>query len=424
MTALSGARGQVRTYHSYRLLTSQEQHLVTHTATIVFCDIGRYSQTDDEQQLRLIRQFSADITHELYHRLSEPEPSVVLLPTGDGMAIVLLDRHETVDGQRKIEVFRLLDRLMNLALSNQWDSLKSGLRIGVHRGTVSVIRDINRQLNVCGYTVNYCQRVMDAAHLNQVLISEDACRLLMGEATVYDGEPFGKSAPVRFSPVVNIPAKHGLMLHVRVIFREGVEGWEATEPFPHGAIVGKKDRTKFIVDRFRELLNQPKRPLVIYEQSAFGTFGYPEKNRKSRNADQGDYSDLLLEQKGLLKELARQSRTTLYLMFRPVRVYSPRWRAARIKALSGCLKELSSGQNVKYAITDNYQGPNRLIVEGLFCIEGYKIHDTAGYALSFVKSGALEIQNAIAAFHEVYDRLSPATLDDLEALHKRFQDES
>ncbi len=399
---------------------------MTHAATIIFCDIVGYSKNDDELQTRLIKQLSAEVTHQLDHRLSELYPSVVFLPTGDGMAIVLLERGE--HGSTKVEVFRLVDKLMSFALSSQRKTGKGGLRIGVHRGpAVSLIRDINRQLNVCGYAINYCQRVMDAAHRNQVLLSEDAYQSLVGDEKAYAGEPFSKSAPAKFSGLITIPAKHGLILRVRVMFREGIKGWERTDPFPHGTIAGKQERTKFIVERLDELIRQPKRKLVIYEQSAFGTFGFPE-NREGWDDYQPEYAALLLKQKKLLKRLAAQPRTTLYLMFRPVRVYNAARRAARMKALITCLKQLSLRQNVRFGVTDNYQGPNRLIVKGLFCIEGYKIHDTAGYELSFVKTSPQEIRDAITAFRQVFDLHSPRTnqakLAALNELHRSFEEDS
>jgi len=63
-------------------------------ATIVFCDLVGFSQHNNDEQKNLIYSLNAEVTQELYAHLSELDspPSVIGLPTGDGMAIALIDQ--------------------------------------------------------------------------------------------------------------------------------------------------------------------------------------------------------------------------------------------------------------------------------------------------------------------------------------------
>ena len=118
-------------------------------ATIVFCDIVGFSDLNSVQQGNLICSLNADVTHELYAHSAGPglAPKVISLPTGDGMAIVLLDQDQNRMYWHSV-LFPLVDRLM------RWAEKNKGLRVGVHYGAISLITDINRQPNVCGDTVN------------------------------------------------------------------------------------------------------------------------------------------------------------------------------------------------------------------------------------------------------------------------------
>lgn len=149
-------------------------------ATIIFCDIVGFSRNNDDFQTELICKLSAEVTHELFFRLSEVEPSVIFLPTGDGLAIALLEDRAPTRASRKAEVFSLVARLMRFTVASQPKDGSTYLRIAVHGGAVSLIRDINGHPNISGHAVNDCQRIMDAAHGNQVLFSSEAYRTLVG----------------------------------------------------------------------------------------------------------------------------------------------------------------------------------------------------------------------------------------------------
>ena len=365
-------------------------------ATFIFCDIVEFSRNDDRFQAKLICGLNAEVRHQLNHRLSEPDSSVIFLPTGDGLAIVLLERGQGISFSRE-EVFGLVQRLMRFAATE--DQMR--LRIGVHRGSVAVIRDINGNLNVCGTALNDCQRIMDSAHPNQVLLSKEAYRSLVGDMYSKQPESLDKN-PLKFSNPLTVLGKHRTEFEVRIMFREGEPGWENREPYPNGLIIGKKQRTQFIVRSLSEMLHSHE-TIEIYEQSALSSFGIAT-NPSVWGHEDHDYVRLILDQKAKLKALAEQERTTVKLVLRPIRRYTPKWMKARCDALLECLRDFVDTPNVDYVVVEDYEVPNRLIVKNKFSIEGYKMYDNSGYELSVIRDSTDEIHEAIDSFEQVFNK--------------------
>ena len=68
---------------------------MTNNAVFLFCDIVEFSRNgDDDFQAQLICGLNAEVRHQLHRWLAEPEPSVMFLPTGDGLVIVLCEREQ------------------------------------------------------------------------------------------------------------------------------------------------------------------------------------------------------------------------------------------------------------------------------------------------------------------------------------------
>src|SRR5260370_31073332 len=115
-------------------------------ATIVFCDIVSFSRRNDEELRKLTHSLNAEVAHELYALLAEirSSPSVICLPTGDGMAIALLGKDPAAWAP---VLFSLLDRLV------RWAKHNGNLRMGAHFGPLSVLADINRRPNIFGASI-------------------------------------------------------------------------------------------------------------------------------------------------------------------------------------------------------------------------------------------------------------------------------
>jgi Adenylate and Guanylate cyclase catalytic domain len=398
-------------------------------ATIVFCDLVGFSQHNNERQKNLIYSLNAEVTHELYAHFSKPDsiPSVIGLPAGDGMAIALLDEpHESHSWASAL--FSLIDRLMH------WAAQNGRIRIGVHTGPVSLIADINRRPNVCGATINIAQRIMDAAHPNQVLFSDTAYRQYVGpHHGRYVERPFSETNPARFTGIYNIIGKPDVTIPVRIMYREDDTTWTVTEPYPRGTIVGSVTRAQFIEHQLDRLLKSKQPQLAIFEQSAFSTFGISEHQEVWRAGPEytDEYYRASLRQRQLFDRLVREERTTLKLIIYPVRNYDQARMRARFGALLAWMNDpaIKSNERIDFVL-GRYEGPNRLIVAGDFCLEGFKLHDTSQYELSIVHNDEQRIAEAISTFDRVFTqaksewRTRQLVIKKLEALRLSYTSKS
>ncbi len=174
-------------------------------ATILFTDIVAYSKRNTHDQKRLINSLNAKVSFELRELLLPVlgEPEVVALPTGDGMALGFLHGAQQAWTTRKI--FEVLLHLQEWARSEGVE-----MRYGIHSGPVEIVNDVNGHRNICGATVNFAQRVMDAANGKQVLLSAEAYHHHIGDATHKIQEPF----QAYFDSPVQVTVKHGVELAV------------------------------------------------------------------------------------------------------------------------------------------------------------------------------------------------------------------
>lgn len=180
-------------------------------ATIVFTDIVGFSKKPTAEQKRLVTALTGEVIYELRVLLNPPldTPGIVALPTGDGVALAFL--HRSTQPWDRATIFRLIFRLQ------KWASDEKGvsLRVGIHVGPVELVTDINGKTNVCGDTINYAQRVMDAANPRQVLFSETALREYVGtEERIVSTPPFSKDLTAEFQGPIEVYAKHGLQMLV------------------------------------------------------------------------------------------------------------------------------------------------------------------------------------------------------------------
>jgi class 3 adenylate cyclase len=198
-------------------------------ATVVFTDIMDFSQKSTEDQKELVEALNAEVSHELRPFLLPPyeRPQVIALPTGDGMALAFV--HYDQRGWTCETVFRLVHRLQEWAFrkTTASDSGPVALRFGIHAGPIEFVTDINGRPNICGNTINYAQRVMDAANGMQVLLSEEAYRELVGVETRALKRPFEAS----FAGPTQVTVKHGQQIPVySVRLSKAAPFWDNDDP--------------------------------------------------------------------------------------------------------------------------------------------------------------------------------------------------
>lgn len=103
-------------------------------------------------------------------KVSIPMDKTVLIPTGDGMAIALIeiapyDVHLAI----ALEILRLVTE-HNAQTKDRMRQFE--VRIGINENTDNLVLDINGKQNVAGQGISLAQRIMDKADGGQILIGQ------------------------------------------------------------------------------------------------------------------------------------------------------------------------------------------------------------------------------------------------------------
>lgn len=131
------------------------------SATVLSIDIVSYSKEFDESQVRLVETLNS-IARAAIAKLNPLKK--VLLPTGDGM-IIVLPGHSSASA---LEIAISIHKAIKVKL------LRLNLRMGIHEGQALILPDVNGRKNIAGNVMNMCQRVMDVGDADHILVSESA----------------------------------------------------------------------------------------------------------------------------------------------------------------------------------------------------------------------------------------------------------
>lgn len=184
-------------------------------ATILFADIVAFSKKPTAEQRQLVESLTSEVSAELGGFVNaQPDASqVVALPTGDGLALAFL--HTDNQQWNHLTIISLALRMHQWAFEQTAKLSAVSLRVGVHVGAIELVSDINGRPNVCGDTINYAQRVMDAANPRQILYSDAAFREHVGtESASLKTDMNGDEYVICFQGAIEVLAKHGLQILV------------------------------------------------------------------------------------------------------------------------------------------------------------------------------------------------------------------
>jgi class 3 adenylate cyclase len=228
-------------------------------ATILFTDIVSFSKKPTAEQRRLVETLTSEVVHELRTLLIPPmdTPSIIALPTGDGLALAFLHRSNRL--WNRTTILRVILRMHQWAHNQSSPHSSVSLRVGVHVGAVELVTDINGKANVCGDTINYAQRVMDAASPRQTLFSDAAFREYVGsESPVCITPPFSEDLRAEFHGPIEVYAKHGLQILVYKLALEPPQlYWSNDDPIAkHLMLVTLTPLPKEVVGSFSEQIQQ------------------------------------------------------------------------------------------------------------------------------------------------------------------------
>jgi class 3 adenylate cyclase len=127
---------------------------------VLFMDIVGASKRFTEDQPRMVKDLQTKVSATSEYKKAHTKNELIAIPTGDGMALVFLDRIESP-----------VRCALELAASLRGEE-NYKVRMGIHSGPVFIVEDINGQRNVSGAGINRAQRVMDCGDGDHILLSD------------------------------------------------------------------------------------------------------------------------------------------------------------------------------------------------------------------------------------------------------------
>ena len=129
-------------------------------AHVLFIDIVGYSKLLTDEQSEALQELNQIVRDTEAVREAEAAGQLIILPTGDGMALVFTG---SVEGPAEcaLEVGQALRAQPSLPV-----------RMGIHSGPVQLVKDANTRQNISGIGINIAQRVMDCGDAGHILVSK------------------------------------------------------------------------------------------------------------------------------------------------------------------------------------------------------------------------------------------------------------
>lgn len=195
-------------------------HAETVNAKYVFLDVVAYSKGRTiEAQSHIIETLNAAI-REAVSSSGVGKDQVLLLPTGDGVGIALIDvmRPYDVDVRLALALLASLDK----ANAAQPDPQRRFLvRIGVNENSDNLVVDVNGNRNVTGLGINQAQRIMSMGDGGNVLVGPVVAERLSQRDT-YQGKLRG----------MKLQVKHGVEIRVCQLVDPSIPYLNSSEPAP------------------------------------------------------------------------------------------------------------------------------------------------------------------------------------------------
>jgi class 3 adenylate cyclase len=129
-------------------------------AHVLFIDIVGYSKLLTDEQTEALQELNQIVRNTEAAREAEAAGQLIILPTGDGMALVFTG---SVEGPAEcaLEISQALHAQPSVPV-----------RMGIHSGPVQYIRDANARENISGVGINIARRVMDCGDAGHILVSK------------------------------------------------------------------------------------------------------------------------------------------------------------------------------------------------------------------------------------------------------------
>src|SRR5438477_10313914 len=138
----------------------QKTKLRLEIAHVLFLDIVGYSKLLIDEQSEALQELNQIVRNTEAARKAEAAGQLIILPTGDGMALVFTGSVEE-PVECALQVSQILRAQPSLPV-----------RMGIHSGPVHHVADVNQRENIAGAGINIAQRVMDCGDASHILLSK------------------------------------------------------------------------------------------------------------------------------------------------------------------------------------------------------------------------------------------------------------
>jgi class 3 adenylate cyclase len=212
----------------------------------VFIDVVDFSRDRSVEAQSYIVEFLNKIVLLSLEKLAITEEQRLLLPTGDGMCISLLnlidpydihmilalsiikyiDHFQGADIEEINEKTADRDKVTRVLVSDEEAYLKRikmrefTVRVGIETNVDNLVIDINGRQNIAGAGINMAQRIMGLADGNQILVSE----------TVYKELSQREKYMRAFRSLPPSQVKHGIYVKSYQFISDGFEGLNTATP--------------------------------------------------------------------------------------------------------------------------------------------------------------------------------------------------
>lgn len=191
---------------------------VTKSAKYIFLDIVGFTHNRSvEAQTELITALNSIVLEAVSKHNIDAEGHI-LLPTGDGICLVLLSIEDPYDIHIQIAL-SIIEGIEKHNATAADEQRNFEIRVGINSNVDNLITDINGNRNIAGAGVNLAQRVMSAADGNQILVGQPVFDMLSQRERYMHA----------FRPYIAV-VKHGLSINIYQLVIDGFPGLDVTTP--------------------------------------------------------------------------------------------------------------------------------------------------------------------------------------------------
>ena len=196
----------------------QKTKLRLEIAHVLFIDIVGYSSLLIDEQSEALQELNQIVRDTEVARTAEAAGQLIVLPTGDGMALVF-----TGSVEEPVECALQISQVLRAQPSLP-------VRMGIHSGPVHHVADVNQRENIAGAGINIAQRVMDCGDAGHILVSkrvaDDLAQYRRWQAYLHELGDF--------------EVKHGVVVSIVNLYADVVGNPNPPERLKHGKRVAPR----------------------------------------------------------------------------------------------------------------------------------------------------------------------------------------